>query len=100
MVQNDQGLLTRLQENEVEFVVIRGVCAVYHGVPIATFDLDVACPFNRITLRRIEKAVRDLHPRHRLTANKLSFELNEHLIATLKNLSLQTDLGRVDFLGD
>jgi hypothetical protein len=100
MVQNDQALLTRLKENEVDFVVIGGVCGIYHGVPIATFDLDIACQFDESTLTKLEKSVRDLNPFHRLTRAKLPFKLTPTLIPTLKNLYLQTDLGRLDCLGN
>jgi len=69
MPQNDQALLMRLTESGLEFVVIGGVCVVFHGVPMATFDLDVCCPFGEENVRRIAGAVRDLHPLHRLTPN-------------------------------
>jgi len=100
MPQNDQALLTRLQEQGLDFVVIGGVCVVYHGAPLATFDLDICCRFEEENLKRIEAAVRDLHPVHRLTANKLPFQLTPQLCASLKNLYLQTDLGKLDCLGD
>jgi hypothetical protein len=45
MLQDSQALLTRLRNSGLEFVVIGGVCVNYYGVPIATFDLDVCCPF-------------------------------------------------------
>ncbi len=41
MAQNDQALLIRLRDSGLEFVVIGGVCVVYHGAPLATFDLDM-----------------------------------------------------------
>jgi hypothetical protein len=100
MAQNNQALLTRLSAAGVPFVVIGGVCSVYYGVPIATFDLDVCCPFDEQTLRRIETAVRDLHPFHRLTPNKLQLEITSELGARLKNLYLQTDLGNLDCLSE
>jgi len=100
MPQNDQALLTRLKENGLEFVVIGGVCVVYHGAPLATFDLDICCAFGEPNLRRIEAALRDLNPVHRLTPNKLPLELTPHLCASLKNLYLQTDLGKLDCLGE
>src|SRR5437660_419635 len=100
MAQNNQALLNRLRDNGVDFVIIGGVCCVYHGVDLATFDLDIARRFDEATLRGIENAVRDLHPVHRLTANRLPLELTPHLIATLKNLYLQTDLGKLDCLGE
>ena len=100
MPQNDQALLTRLKDSGLEFVVIGGVCAVYHGVPVATFDLDICCPFGEDNVRRIESAVKDLHPVHRLTANKLPLEQTRSSFASLKNLYLQTDLGKLDCLSE
>lgn len=100
MPQNDQALLTRLKDAGLEFVIIGGVCVVFHGAPLATFDLDICCRFGEQNLRRIEAAVRDLHPIHRLTANKLPLELTPHLIKSLKNLYLQTDLGKLDCLSE
>jgi hypothetical protein len=73
---------------------------VYHGVPVATFDLDICCPFGEENIRRIESAVKDLHPVHRLTANKLPLEETRSSFKDLKNIYLQTDLGKLDCLGE
>lgn len=100
MVQNDRELLSRLEKQGVEFVIIGGVCGVLHGASLVTLDLDVCCPFTRENLRRIEAAVNDLHPRHRLTANKLPLQLNDHLCDTLKDIYLNTDLGILDCLSE
>lgn len=100
MVQNDKALLQRLQEQQLEFVIIGGLCGVLHGVSLVTLDLDICCEFNPDNLRRIERAVQDLHPRHRLTANKLPLQLSDDLCARLKNLYLRTDLGILDCLGE
>jgi hypothetical protein len=100
MAQNDQALLTRLKDSGLEFVVIGGVCVVYHGAPLATFDLDICCPFGEENVRRIESAVKDLHPVHRLTANKLPLEMTRSSFGELKNLYLQTDLGKLDCLSE
>lgn len=100
MPQNDQALLTRLKASGLDFVVIGGVCVVYHGAPLATFDLDICCPFGEENVRRIETAVGDLHPFHRLTANRLPIELTRSAFGDLKNLYLQTDLGKLDCLSE
>jgi hypothetical protein len=100
MLQNDQGLLLRLQKSLVDFVVIGGVCCVYHGVPMATFDLDICCLFDEPNLQKLQGAIEDLHPFHRFTPAKLPFELTRELLPSLKNLYLQTDLGRLDCLGE
>jgi hypothetical protein len=100
MPQNDKALLQRLQEQHVEFVIIGGVCGLLHGVSIVTLDLDICCRFTPENLRRIEAAVKDLNPRHRLAANKLPLELTDELCLRLKNMYLQTDLGILDCLGE
>jgi hypothetical protein len=100
MKQDDQALLTRLKDSGLEFVVIGGVCVVYHGAALATFDLDICCPFGVENVRKIVSAVRDLRPVHRLTTGKLPLEATESAFADLKNLYLQTDLGKLDCLSE
>jgi hypothetical protein len=100
MPQNDQALLTRLKASGLEFVVVGEVCVVYHGAPLATFDLDICCPFGEENVRRIETAVADLNPVHRLTPNKLSLAATRGSFGELKNLYLQTDLGNLDCIGE
>jgi hypothetical protein len=98
--QDDKTLLLRLQERDVEFVIIGGVCGIMHGVTLVTTDLDICCRFTPANLLRIEAAIKDLHPRHRLTPNKLPLVLSEELCVRLKNLYLQTDLGKLDCLSE
>jgi hypothetical protein len=100
MPQNDKALLSRLKENRIEFVIIGGVCGVFHGASLITLDLDICCPFGEENVRRIESAMQDLHPVHRLTTNKLPLELTRSSFASLKNLYLQTDLGVLDCLSE
>ena len=100
MPQNDQALLARLEASGLEFVVVGGVCVVYHGAPLATFDLDVCCPFGWENVQRIEAALHDLHPVHRLTAGKLPLATTRGSFGELKNLYLQTDWGKLDCLGE
>ena len=100
MAQNDQALLMRLKDSGLEFVIIGGVSVVYHGAPVATFDLDICCPFGEENVRKIEAAVKDLNPVHRMTPNKLPLEVTRSSFATFKNLYLQTDLGKLDCLGE
>jgi hypothetical protein len=99
-IQNDPALLSRLQRQGVEFVIVGGMCGVLHGVTLVTKDLDICCRFTAENLYRIEAAVKDVHPRHRLAANKLPLELTDELCSRLKNLYLQTDLGTLDCLGE
>src|SRR5437867_4109453 len=100
IVQDDKALLLRLQGQGTEFVIIGGFCGIMHGVSLVTRDLDVCCRFTPANLRRIEAAVKDLHPFHRLATNKLPLELSDDLCGRLRNLYLQTDLGKLDCLSE
>ncbi len=41
MLNRLQGVFASFQSHDVRYVVIGGIAAVLHGVPRATFDLDV-----------------------------------------------------------
>jgi hypothetical protein len=99
-VQDDPALLVRLLNHQVEFVIIGGFCGIMHGVSLVTRDLEICCRFTPQNLFSIEAAVKDLHPFHRLATDPLPFELTEELCSRLKNLYLQTDLGKLDCLSE
>src|ERR1035438_103180 len=100
MAQNDKALLQRLQEHDVEFVIIGGVCGVLHGVGLVMLDLDICCRFSAENLKRVETALKDLHPYHRMTQQKLPLKLTDELCGRLKKLYLATDFGVLDCLGE
>jgi hypothetical protein len=91
-------ILKRLHDAKVEFSLIGGFAARHHGVTLVTEDVDVCARFSPENLRRLEAAFKDVHPRHRLTVNKVPFELTDELCRSLKNIYLQTDLGVLDCL--
>jgi hypothetical protein len=93
-------ILKQLIAAKVEFSLIGGQASRHYGVSLVTEDVDVCARFTPENLRRIENALRDFHPRHRLTANKLPLELTDELCQRLKNLYLTTDLGILDCLGE
>jgi predicted nucleotidyltransferase len=41
MLNQLKGVFSFLQKHKVKYVVIGGIAAVLHGVPRATFDLDI-----------------------------------------------------------
>jgi len=92
------ALLTRLVEHEVEFVVIGGFAAVAYGVTLITRDIDVCCPFSVENLMRLQQALDDLRPVHRMTPDKLPIKLSPESCRSLKNLYIGTDLGQLDCL--
>lgn len=95
-----ESLLERLIRHDVEFVIVGGFAALAHGVSLMTEDIDICCPFAEANLRKLGQAIVDLHPIHRMTPNRLPFELTPDLLPTLKNLYLRTDLGVLDCLGN
>ena len=93
-------ILKQLHHAKVEFSLIGGLASRHYGVTLVTEDVDICARFTPENLRRIESAVKDFHPRHRLTANKLPLELNDDLFRQLKNIYLTTDIGILDCLGE
>lgn len=98
-MQNLAELTGRLIEAKVEFVMIGGFAALSHGVMRSTRDVDICCRFSEANLMRIQAAFADLHPVH-FPRTDLPLQLTPELCASLKNLYLKTDLGRVDCLGE
>ena len=98
-MQNLSELTRRLVEAQLEFVLIGGFAAVAHGATLVTRDVDICCRFNEVNLRRIQKALGDLHPVHRSRPD-LPLDFTPEQCSGLKNLYLKTDLGVVDCLGE
>lgn len=93
-------LLGRLTRGRVDFVIVGGYAAVIHGVTLVTRDVDICLRFTPTNLLRLQQAIADLHPVHRLTPQHLPLRLTKLKCAGLKNLYLATDFGVVDCLGE
>lgn len=93
-----ESLLERLARHNVRFVVVGGFAAVAHGVTLLTEDIDICCPFTVINLLRLQEAIADLHPVHRMTPNRLPLALTRATCKRFKNLYLDTDFGQLDCL--
>jgi hypothetical protein len=94
------GLLRRLVAERVELVVVGGYAAAARGVTLVTLDLDVCCRFDAANLMRLQSAVDDLHPYHRMAPRRRPLALTEASCAGLRNLYLATDWGPLDCLGE
>ncbi len=94
-----ESLLERLVRRRVQFVVVGGYAAAAHGATLVTQDVDICCRFSPSNLLRLQEAVADLHPVHRMTPRRLPLALTEAACRGLKNLYLDTDLGQLDCLG-
>jgi predicted nucleotidyltransferase len=98
-VNDNNGLLQRLSDASIEFVVVGGVAAVLHGSSTVTRDLDVCATLSDENLQKLRNAFEDLHPVHRISSPRMSFLETPGPGVSLKNLYLQTDLGALDLLG-
>jgi hypothetical protein len=67
------NLLERLASSGIEFVIIGGYASVLHGSSIVTRDLDICAVLTSETIERLRETLKDLNPRHRMTADELSF---------------------------
>lgn len=88
-----------LCEAAVDFVVIGGVSATFHGSSRA-YDLDICYSRASSNLKRLSAALAPFHPRPRGFPDSLPFIWDE---ATLRNgtvFTLQTDLGELDLLAE
>jgi len=59
------GLLRVLAEHDVEFMVVGGVCALIHGAPVSTFDLDIVPERSVANVDRILRALLSIQALHR-----------------------------------
>jgi len=91
-------LLDILSQAKIEFVVVGGFAGVLHGSSLVTRDLDLCTVLTPENIERLRESLKEFHPKHRMTPEKLSFAKIPPAGQTLNNLYLETDLGIVDFL--
>jgi hypothetical protein len=96
MSQTYIDLLTRLVKAQVRFVLIGGYACIVHGGTLTTEDVDVCCDFAPDNLLRLQQALADLNPVHRMTPQRLPLSITSENCQNLKNLYLDTDLGQLD----
>ena len=98
-MQTLKQLLCRLIDANIEFVIIGGFAGVLHGSSYVTQDLDICAVLTEANIRRLREVLKDLHPLHRMTPQKLSFlEVPPDDASPIHNLYLNTDLGTIDIL--
>ncbi len=78
--------------------MVGGVCAVLHGAPVATFDLDVVHSRSPENVARLLKALESLEAHYRLSPEKKVRPTGSHLSSAVHQL-LMTRFGPLDVLG-
>lgn len=91
-------ILRLLSTHGVDFVVVGGYAVVAHGGTMVTQDVDVCCCFSQENLLRVQDALKDVHPVHRMTPKRLPLQLTADHGQGLKNIYLDTDIGQLDCL--
>ena len=84
----------------VDFVVIGGVSAVFHGSMTATYDLDICYSRTSANLSRLAAALAPFHPRPRGFPAGLPFIWDEGTLGNATIFTLKTDLGEIDLLAE
>jgi hypothetical protein len=91
-------ILRILLEHEVDFIVVGGVCAVLHGAPVATFDLDLVHSRSKDNLGRLISALEELDAYYREHGDQRLKPGLSHLSSPGHQL-LMTKFGPLDLLG-
>jgi hypothetical protein len=92
-------LLLLLARHGVDFVVVGGYAVAAYGSSLVTQDIDICCDFSAENLMRLQRALEETHPVHRMTTERLPLVLTPEKCKGLKNLYLDTDAGQLDCLG-
>ena len=91
-----ESILRGLTDAHCDFIVIGGVCAVLHGAPISTFDLDLIHSREAGNLSRLESALREMDASYR---QKSGIAPDASRLDTAGHHLLMTRFGPLDLLG-
>lgn len=93
------AILQVLSEHQVNFIVIGGVCAVLHGAPFATFDIDIVHSRALENVERLHAALLSLEACYREHGERRLVPQTAHLAGPGHHL-LMTRAGPLDVLGE
>ena len=91
-------ILKALTDAGAEFIVVGGVCAVIHGAPVTTFDLDIVHRRDPENVARLIKALHSLKATYRSRPDTAITPSEEALCSKGHHL-LITTAGALDVLG-
>ena len=92
-------LMLELTDAQIEFVVVGGLAAVLHGVPIATFDLDIVHSRSVENVERLCKVLSTLDASSRLHPESAHLVPGPDVLQGPGHALLRTRLGPLDLLG-
>lgn len=92
------AILKTLAEYKADFIVVGGVCAVLHGAPVSTFDLDLVHSRTPDNIDRLMSALESLEAYYRGQGTRIIKPKQVHLLSPGHQL-LMTRAGPLDLLG-
>jgi hypothetical protein len=92
-------LLSILNENKVEFILIGGLAGMAHGAAQATFDVDVVYARTQENIQRLCDALKSHEPYLRGAPPGLPFKFDAETVKRGLSFTLQTTHGALDLLG-
>jgi hypothetical protein len=92
------AILKTLRHHGVDFIIVGGVCAVLHGAPLATFDLDVVHSREPDNLARLMAALDELDVHYRIPGRR-DKKPGPSQLASAGHQLLMTRFGPLDLLG-
>ena len=95
-----QRVIEALTAAGVRFVIIGGIAMRLQGAAHMTDDIDFAFARDPQSLAALVKALAPYHPRLRGVPPGLPFFWDVRTLQTSINLTLETDIGNVDLLGE
>lgn len=97
---NFEAAVQRLCDAGVEFVIIGGWAAIFHGSVHVTNDLDICYSRDKENLNRLAACLAPYHPRPRDLGEDLPFVWDATTLANGTIFTLSTDLGIIDLLAE
>ena len=95
-----EGLIRRLRDMDVRFVIVGGFAGVVVGSPRVTVDLHVVYARDADNLARLTLALEPLSPYLRGAPPGLPFRLDVPTLIRGLNFTLTTAMGDLDLLGE
>ena len=92
--------LQALCDSHVQFVVIGGLSATFHGSARVTYDLNICYSRTPGNLRRLAQALAPFHPKPRGFPAGIPFLWDETTLRNGSIFTLQTDIGEIDLLAE
>ena len=87
-------------EFQIKCVLVGGVAATVHGSSIPTQDLDICYSRESANLTRVVAALRSVNATLRGAPKDIPFILDEETLRRGLNFTFDTDVGKLDLLGE